>query len=597
MDADKTVTANFSPTGEFILTMATIGNGSTSPAVGAYAYAPGTVVPITATPASGWQFVNWTGDAVADANSASTTVTMDADKTVTANFTQLPIHTLTMAVTGNGSTDPAVGDHSYAEGTVVNITATPDAGWQFDSWTGDVADPGSASTTVTMDADKTVTANFIQEGGVTYTLTITTNGNGSTTGAGTYAEGTVVNITATPDAGWQFDSWTGDVADPNSASTAVIMNADKTVTANFIQEGDSTPPDISGISESNVTSTSADIAWTTDEPGDSQVAYRASPGWLTSLDETLVTVHLVQLTGLQPGTTYYYKVMSRDGAGNLTISDEMQFTTVGIPAGFATGDWAVSLAEVEAGKKLTISFVVANTGGLSGSYRATLTVNEVVEAVREVTLEAGASDEIAFSVTKSAAGTYLVVVDGFIFSFTVTPAGGINWWLLIGIIAGLLLIVAIIILASRFGLTRFKESIASTLLSLKDRIRSGKEAEEVGEEFLARQPEGEVAAAVEEIGDVLTVTPSAAQKLKEAILAKTAHPDLCFRLIPSPTKPNQLKMTLDRQKEGDLVVEKDGVRILVISPEMIPELRGMVIDYQDKPEGGGFTISRPAFEM
>lgn len=190
-----------------------------------------------------------------------------------------------------------------------------------------------------------------------------------------------------------------------------------------------------------------------------------------------------------------------------------------------------------------------------------------------------------------------MVVDGFIFSFTVTPAGGINWWLLIGIIAGLLLIVAIIILASRFGLTGFKESIASTLLSLKDKIRGSKEAEEVGEEVLAGQPEGGIAAAVEEIGDVLTVTPSAAGRLREAILSKTTDPDLCFRPIPSPTKPNQLKMTLDRKKEGDLVVEKEGVRILVISPEMIPELRGMVIDYHDRPEGGGFTISRPTSDI
>jgi uncharacterized repeat protein (TIGR02543 family) len=68
--------------------------------------------------------------------------------------------TLTMAVNGNGSTDPLVGTHTYPQGTVVNITATPASGWQFDGWTGDVADPTSATTTVTMNTDKTVTANF-----------------------------------------------------------------------------------------------------------------------------------------------------------------------------------------------------------------------------------------------------------------------------------------------------------------------------------------------------------------------------------------------------------------------------------------------------
>ncbi len=69
-------------------------------------------------------------------------------------------YTLTMAVTGNGTTTPVVGDHIYLANTVVNITATPDAGWEFVNWTSDVADPNSTTTTVTVDADKTVTANF-----------------------------------------------------------------------------------------------------------------------------------------------------------------------------------------------------------------------------------------------------------------------------------------------------------------------------------------------------------------------------------------------------------------------------------------------------
>jgi hypothetical protein len=143
------------------LTMAVSGNGSTTPAVGDHSLLEDTEVGITATPDSGWQFVNWTGD-VADPNSASTIVIIDSDRTATANFTQLLIRSLTTAVNGKGSTTPAVGDHSYAEGTEVGITATPDSGWQFVSWTGDVVDPNSPSTAAAMDSDKTVTANFIQ---------------------------------------------------------------------------------------------------------------------------------------------------------------------------------------------------------------------------------------------------------------------------------------------------------------------------------------------------------------------------------------------------------------------------------------------------
>jgi len=69
------------------------GGGTTDPAVGSYTYNAGTVVPISAIPADGYTFMNWslsyyTGDGVADPNSAITTVTMNGNKIVTANFGQ-----------------------------------------------------------------------------------------------------------------------------------------------------------------------------------------------------------------------------------------------------------------------------------------------------------------------------------------------------------------------------------------------------------------------------------------------------------------------------------------------------------------------------
>jgi hypothetical protein len=77
--------------------------------------------------------------------------------------------TLTMrtAISGIGSTTPAVGEHSYdanpEEPIEVPITAEVFEGWDFVDWTGDVgdiADPGLASTTVTMSGNKTVIANY-----------------------------------------------------------------------------------------------------------------------------------------------------------------------------------------------------------------------------------------------------------------------------------------------------------------------------------------------------------------------------------------------------------------------------------------------------
>ena len=98
---------------------------------------------------------------MANPNSASTTVTVDSDKTVTANFAP-PQYTITMTVipAGGGTTGPDIGKHVYNVGTVVSITATPAEGYVFKDWSGEVADPNSASTTVTVSSDETITANY-----------------------------------------------------------------------------------------------------------------------------------------------------------------------------------------------------------------------------------------------------------------------------------------------------------------------------------------------------------------------------------------------------------------------------------------------------
>ena len=95
---------------------------------------------------------------------------------------------------------------------------------------------------------------------------------------------------------------------------------------------------------------------------------------------------------------------------------------------------------------------------------------------------------------------------------------------------------------------------------------------------------------------MLTVTALAGRKMKEAIQAKTTDPEVGFRLILSPSRPDQLKIVLDKEKEGDQVVESEGVKILFLSPEVVPMLEGMVIDYQETSQGGGFTVSKIAPE-
>jgi len=92
-------------------------------------------------------------------------------------------------------------------------------------------------------------------------------------------------------------------------------------------------PAISGVASSNVGSSTATVSWTTNQAADSQIDYgtTTSYGSTTTLDATLVTSHSQGLSGLPPGTTYNYRVKSRNAAGLLTNSGNFSFTTVGPP--------------------------------------------------------------------------------------------------------------------------------------------------------------------------------------------------------------------------------------------------------------------------
>jgi Bacterial Ig-like domain/Purple acid Phosphatase, N-terminal domain/RTX calcium-binding nonapeptide repeat (4 copies) len=81
---------------------------------------------------------------------------------------------------------------------------------------------------------------------------------------------------------------------------------------------DDTPPVISNVADAVGTDGTATITWDTDEASDSRVDYGTSPGSLNSSQgsSALVTSHSVHLSGLDPNTTYYYRVTSSDAASN-----------------------------------------------------------------------------------------------------------------------------------------------------------------------------------------------------------------------------------------------------------------------------------------
>jgi len=90
-----------------------------------------------------------------------------------------------------------------------------------------------------------------------------------------------------------------------------------------------TPPVISNVAASNVTSSSATLTWTTNAVSSSQVEYGRSTAYgnVTLLDTSLVTVHSQTLSGLGKNTWYHYRVLSRHAGGNLAVSGDFAFKT------------------------------------------------------------------------------------------------------------------------------------------------------------------------------------------------------------------------------------------------------------------------------
>ncbi|MBK7319521.1 LamG-like jellyroll fold domain-containing protein [Candidatus Villigracilis affinis] len=227
MDAAKSVIANFDLT-EYTLTITSDhGTVAKNPDKATYHY--GDSVQLTATPAVGWAFTNWSGGVTGISNPVS--LTINGNTSVTANYTQIE-YSLTINTIGDGSVATDISG-PYHHGDLVELTATPAAGWTFANWSGDAAGLVNPIS-ITMDANKTVTALFTQN---EYTLTIV-SAHGTVTklpDQPTYHLGDIVNLTATPDTGWNFIGWSGGLTDTiNPVDLTITGNV--AVTANYSQD-------------------------------------------------------------------------------------------------------------------------------------------------------------------------------------------------------------------------------------------------------------------------------------------------------------------------------------------------------------------------
>lgn len=276
----KTASATFT-TNTFGLTVSPAGTGSgtvsSAPsgidcgATCTAAFDSGTVVVLSATPSATSSFTAWGG---ACSGTGVCSVTMSAARSVTATFTRNTFAvTVSKVGTGTGtvaSITPVGIDcgstcaATFNSGATITLRATADATSTFAGWSGACANMGDC--TFTLGAAANVTATFTRR---THALTIVRSGPGTVTslpsriycGAAcvdSFDAGSVVTLTATPDANATFSGWTGGCVG-TGLTCDVTMNAAQTVTATFLATSHILTVTKPGTGTGTVTSTPAGV--------------------------------------------------------------------------------------------------------------------------------------------------------------------------------------------------------------------------------------------------------------------------------------------------------------------------------------------------
>ncbi|MCP4697735.1 MAG: hypothetical protein GY862_12920 [Gammaproteobacteria bacterium] len=243
-----------------VSTVTPAGSGSVSPVPDKpQGYDLDEAVSLIAVPASCYDFSAWSGDC-AGTNSACD-LSMDVSKSVTASF-QKKSFPLSVVSSANGSITPS--SSSYECGASATLTANPDACYQFSAWSGQNAgECAGATCNLIMDAAKSLGAEFVKK---TFSLTHSATNGSISPALSSYDCGSSVTLTATPNGGYWFTGWTGDISG-NQSPVTLTVSKDMNITANFsILPLALTPAEVTleqrGITELSVSGGEPPYIWT-----------------------------------------------------------------------------------------------------------------------------------------------------------------------------------------------------------------------------------------------------------------------------------------------------------------------------------------------
>lgn len=213
-----------------ISTLADPTNGGSVTGAGTYNY--GQTCTLTATPATGYNFVNWTKNGTQVSTNANYSFTVIEAASYVAHF---QIQSYAISASANPSNGGSVsGGGTYNYGQTCTLTATPAAGYNFVNWT---KDGTQVSTNANYSFTVTEAASYVAHFQIqSYTISASANpsNGGSVSGGGTYNYGETCTLTATAANGYNFLNWTesGSMVSSN-ASYSFTVNANRSLVANF----------------------------------------------------------------------------------------------------------------------------------------------------------------------------------------------------------------------------------------------------------------------------------------------------------------------------------------------------------------------------
>jgi photosystem II stability/assembly factor-like uncharacterized protein len=207
--------------------------GSVSP--DQWEFDEGTEVQVNASANEHWVFTGWSGDYSGSNNPV--TVMMDDDKSLSALFEKKE-YALTVTIEGEGTVEERLVNAKsteYPAESMVELRAIPAGGWEFTGWAESLSGTENPET-VTINSSVSVTAMFEK------VVNVTVEGEGDVQVE--YIDGEAekretasrrVRLTATPQNGWKFVSWEGDLTGSDNP-IETTFNEEMTVDAVFVSD-------------------------------------------------------------------------------------------------------------------------------------------------------------------------------------------------------------------------------------------------------------------------------------------------------------------------------------------------------------------------